>query len=298
MPASIGSQAKLGVGATNPVTTPLEFVSESVRARKTILDTNGIRGTRSRSSERTRAGTYTVGGTIVLHPSPLELNAILGFVMGGAAQVGTPAGKTTFPLAETLPAAFFVTVDRVAKVFTYDLCKVVRARFRASEGQLLEVSLDIEGGTETVAAAGGFPALTLFTDAPFVFHDAVVTLAGATRSMKQFEVTIENVAATDRFMNSQTRAEIPVIDRLVTLQLLTPYTASETALYDQATAGASANLTLTNGNFSLNFDFPGTLQVPAVSPVVSGKGEILLELNGVARKVASTPEFSIILDST
>ena len=298
MAASVGSQAKLGVGPTSPVTEPLEFLSESLRATKTILDTSGIRGTRSHSSERTRGGTYAVSGSITMNPSPSELNDLLEYIMGGTPTVGTPVGKTTFPLGETLPAAFFVTVDRVAKVFTYNLCKIVRATFRASEGSLLEVTIDVEGGTETVANAGTFPALTLGTDAPFVFHDGVLTMQAGARAIKDFELIIDNVADTTRFMNSQTRAEIPIIDRVVTLRCTTAYTSSETALYDQAVAGAAANMTLTNGNYSLNFDIPGVLQVPAATPIVSSKGEILLAMEGVARKSGSSAELSVILDLT
>lgn len=298
MAASVGSQAKLGFGAASPVTSALEFLAESLRATKTILDTSGIRGTRSHVSERTRAGTYTVSGSIVCNPAPDELNGLLQHIMGGAPQVGTPVGKTTFPLAESLPAALFFSVDRVAKVFTYDLCKIVRATFRASEGGLLELTMDIEGGTETVGAAGTFPALTHTTQAPFVFQDAVLTMQSGARAIKDFELVIENVADTTRFMNSQTRAEVPIIDRIVTLRCTTAYAASETALYDQAVAGAAANMTFTNGGFSLNFDIPGVLQVPAVTPIVSGKGEVLLQMEGVARKSGANAELSVILDLT
>ena len=298
MPASVGSQAKLGFGTADPVTAALEFLSESLRANKTILDTAGIRGTRSHVSERTRGGTYTVSGSITCNPAPDELNGLLQHIMGGTPQVGTPAGKTTFPLGETLPAALFFTVDRIAKVFTYNLCKIVRATFRASEGGLLELSLDIEGGAETIGNAGTFPALTHTTQAPFVFHDAVITLSGSTRAIKDFELVIENVADTTRFMNSQTRAEIPIIDRMVTLRCTTAYEAGTSALYDQAVAGAAADLTLTNGTMSLQFSIPGVLQVPAQTPIVSSKGEILLQLEGVARMAGANRELSAILDLT
>lgn len=298
MAASVGSQAKLGVGTTSTVDQPLEFLSESLRATKTILDTAGIRGTRSHVSERTRGGPTTVSGSISMNPSPAELNDLLEYIMGGTPTVGTPAGKTTFPLGETLPAAFFISVDRIAKVFTYSLCKIVRATFRASEGSLLELSIDIEGGSETVGNAGTFPSLTLPTDAPFVFHDAVLTMQAGTRAIKDFELVIENISDTTRFMNSQTRAEIPTIDRMVTLRCTTAYTSAETALYDQAIAGAAADLTLTNGNLSLQFSIPGVLQIPAVSPIVSSKGEILLAMEGVARMAGANRELSAILDLT
>src|SRR5262245_9369250 len=144
MPAAIVALAKLGFGSASPVTKPLEFLSESLRKHGTILDTSGIRGTRSHGAERARVGPSKVSGSIRLHPMPLELNDLGQFILGGTPIVGTPAGATTFPLGEALPAALFFTVDRVTKVFTYDLCKIVRARFAASEGQLLQLDLDLE----------------------------------------------------------------------------------------------------------------------------------------------------------
>lgn len=298
MPASVGSQAKLGFGTTSTVNKPLEFLRESLRAEKQILDTAGLRGTRSHLAERTRAGLCAVRGAIDCAPSPSELNDLLPFILGGAAQVNTPAGATTFPLAETLPAALYFSIDRVAKVFTYDLCKIVRATFRASEGELLTLSLWIEGGSETVSAAGTFPSLTFASDAPFVFMDASITLQGATRAVKELELVIENVGQLDRYLNSTTRGEIPIVDRLVTLRCTTPYTASETALHDQPVAGAAASLLFSNGNYSLKFDVPGALQVSARSPVVDSRAEIVLALNGVARRSAGNPELSVILDLT
>jgi hypothetical protein len=297
MPASLGVAARLAFGGALPVDQPLEFMSESLRARKTILETAGLRGTRSRPAARTRAGTYRVSGNIRCAPAPSELAALLPYVLGGTPQPNTPPGFTTFPLGETLPAALYVAVDRVAAVFTYDRCRIVRATFRAAEGSLLELELEIEGRAEEVSAAGSFPQLAYTVEPPFVFMDAELTVQGAARAIKQVEVNVENLADSDRFLNDLVREEIPVLDRLVSLRALLPYTPAETALYDQPLSAGPAELVFTNGAHVLRFRFPGVVQFPAVSPVVKGRGEILLELSGVARATAAEPELRIELAS-
>ena len=303
MTIAIGSQAKLGFGTTSTVDKPLEFISESIKKVGTILDTNGIRGTRSHASERSRVGPYTVSGQIVCNPTPLELNDLGQFIMGGAPLVGTPAGSTTFPVAEALPAALFINVERIGKRFVYDLCKIVRATFSASEGQLLTLTLDIEGGTETVSATA-FPALTYYTDQPFTFMDAVFTINGTTATPREFEVVIENTPLTDRFLNSTTRASIPIIDRNVTFRCAMPYdTANEIATYDVALASqTTASIVFTNGTKSMTISLAGKFQIQPESPTINGKGEMVLPIGGVARKVGqtlgTTDEISLVIDST
>ena len=298
MPASLGVAARLGFGGALPVDQPLEFLSETLRAQKMVLETAGLRGTRSRPASRTRAGTYRVSGTIRCAPAPGELAALLPYVLGGDPQADTPPGFTTFPLAETLPGELYIAVDRVAAVFTYDRCRIVRATFRAAEGSLLGLELEIEGRSESVAAAGSFPPLSPTVQPPFAFLDAVLLLQGAPRAIKQVEVTVENLADRERFLNEPTRAEIPVLDRLVTLRALLPYTAAEAGLYDPPLSGGPAELAFTNGAYALRLVFPGAVQFPAQSPVVNGRGEILLELAGVARAALGEPELRIVLAST
>src|SRR6185369_10952800 len=104
-----------------------EFLHESVRATRTILDTSGIRGTRSHAVERTRTGTYSVAGRIVLQPTPEELAHLLPRILGAA------ASGTNYAVAETLPD-FYLSIDRGAKVFTYAGCKIVKATFFGNEG--------------------------------------------------------------------------------------------------------------------------------------------------------------------
>jgi Phage tail tube protein len=288
--AAIGVLSKLGLGAASPVSEAYEFLSESVRAEKTILDTSGIRGTRSHPKERTRIGVYRVGGRIVMQPTPEELANLLPRILGAAA-----AGQN-YDLAEGLPE-FFCTVDRVTRVFTYAGCKVVRATFQSSEGQPLELALDIVGKTETVAAAGSFPAIAPGLTAPYVMMDGVLTLLGGSRQFSQFELVIENTPLANRFMNSVTVTDVPIIDRQVTLKTLHPFTAANADLYDQALAGAAGTLAFTNGGYATTFSF-ANLQSPAISPVVSGRGELMLEVRMTAKKSGATNEVAVAHDAT
>ena len=199
MTASIGSRALMGMGTSTPVTQAIEFVSESIRAQKTILETGGIRGTRSHPRQRTRQGTYTVSGSVVMYPAPDETIFLLPFIMGGT------FSSNTIGLAETI-SDLAVTVDRVAKVFSYPVCKASRATFAASQGQLMQLTLDVEGKTETVGNAGTFPSLSnLTTEQPWIFFDAILTYNSVAYSLFDFTLSIDNMPLRDRFTNSQTQ---------------------------------------------------------------------------------------------
>ena len=295
---SMGSQGRLAIDTVLPFdgsSLPLEFDTENLAKTGTIIDTAGIRGTRSHQQERTRTGNYSVAGTIEMFPAPAELNNVLEWIMGGAPTVGTPVGSTTFPLAETIPTRE-VLIDRVARRFEYAACKVNRATFSSREGEALKLALDLVGTTELVTATA-FPTLTYALEAPFVFMDAVLTLQSATRNMKDVTIIIDNVLDV-AFNNSTTASTIVASDRIISLSCLNPFVAADIALYDQALAGATASVIFTNGNFKLTFTFGGRLQFPAESPAVAGKGEIPLRLNGIARKNGTTDELSIVLDLT
>src|SRR5438132_14436575 len=96
-PASMGSQSRLSMAAAGTAiasyTEAHEFVSENLAKKLTILETGGIRGTRSHPAERTRDGTYTVQGTVHYHCSRALLDLLLPRILGG----GSPP---TYSLAE------------------------------------------------------------------------------------------------------------------------------------------------------------------------------------------------------
>src|SRR5688500_10423202 len=104
---SHGYASQLCIDTVAPIdgsSLPLEFDNESLIKQGRIIDTAGLRGTRSHQQERTRAGNYDVRGGIEMYPCPAELNNLLLWILGGTVSVGTPAGSTTFALGETVPS--------------------------------------------------------------------------------------------------------------------------------------------------------------------------------------------------
>ncbi|MFN0051078.1 MAG: phage tail tube protein [Planctomycetales bacterium] len=291
--ASMGFQSRLSMAAAGTAigsfTESYEFVSEEVRKRLTILETAGLRGTRSHPAERARDGTYVVAGTIRFHVTPLMLDLLLPRILGA------PEASDLFTLAETLPE-FDLLIDRVAKRFVYGGCKVRRALFQGRAGGLIELQLEVWGKTEVVSGTA-FPAIAAPLDPPYVFQDGTLTLSGVSRKMMEFALTIDNRLSA-RFTNSQAATDLSPTDRLVTFECRTPYTSDEIDLYGQNVGGAgAATLALVNGGYSTTFTIP-KLQVPDTSPIVQGKQEIQLHLTGQARKSGSTNELAITHDST
>lgn len=290
MGATVGFQGKLGIHANNPVEASFDFLSESLRKTGANISHAGIHGLRGEQSERIRQANFSVGGSISMQACPEELAALLPWGMGAV------ASGTTFALAESLPERY-VTIDRSAKVFTYDGVKVNSLMFEASEGSPLGQTWDLVGKTETVANSGTFPSLTNTLTAPFMFHDAAVTIAGNTEAIKSFRLGINNNLVV-AYNNSQSASFIVAGERQVMLELTTPYSSSETDLYELATAGVAVSIVLTNGNYSITFTIP-KWQVPVQSPSIAGKGsEVGLSLAGICRRSSTTQELTITLDST
>lgn len=290
--ASMGHQSRLSLAAAGTAiasyTASCEFVSETLQKRATIVETAGLRGTRSRPAERTRDGAYTVGGTLMFHATPLLLDLLLPRILGAA------EASDLFALAETLPE-FDVLLDRVTQRFVYGGCKVHRAIFRGRAGGLLELQLDLLGKTET-ASSTPFPSIAAPTDPPYVFHDGTLTLLGASRKMFDFTLTIDNALAA-RFTNSVAATDVSPTDRVIGFECQTPYTSDEADLYGQTAAGAAAaSLAFVNGGYSTTFSL-AKLQLADMSPTVGGRGEIVLTLRGTARKSGSTPELQVTHDS-
>jgi hypothetical protein len=291
--ASMGHQSRLSMAAAGTAigsyTEAYEFRTEGLRAAREIVETSGIRGTRSMPIERTRDGTVRINGTIAFHATPAMLDLLLPRIMGSAEVADL------FAVAETLPE-FDVLIERVAKRFVYAGCKVARATFRATAGGALELDLEITGKSETVSATA-FPTIAAPNDPPYIWSDAVCTVEGSARVVTRWELSIDN-QLNARFSNSNTATDIHTQGRVVTVSMTVPYTSDEVDLYGINSSGASgATFVLTNGGRSITFTV-GALAVADSSPGVSGPGEILLEMNGIAKSSGSTKELSITSDST
>lgn len=289
-----GYNAKLGIGTTSTVDKPLDFLNESLACDETFVDRSGLRGTREHPVEVLRQGIRRIGGQITLQPTAVEWASLLPWILG------TDASGTAYALAETLQSRY-VTVDRSdgtdGKVFTYDGCKVNKATIKASQGELLTLTLELLGVDETPANAGTFPSLTLdLTTGPFIFSDLAMTIAGTTYQSKEFTLTIDNKLDGERFLNSLTRTALIAQDREISLELQLPYGDAEAA-YNTGVAGAAVVATFTNGTVSLAFSM-AKVCFPRKSPTVQGKQEIMLPLHGIAHKSGSTLSLVTTLDST
>lgn len=300
---SIGTLGKLaidvstvtGISDFDGSSTQLEFLSEELRYTEVQAYNNGVRGTRSRVAERVRIAQGAVSGSIVLHPTPVELDILFPLILGSAEVADS------FTLAETIPE-FGVLIERIAKRYIYTGCRVSRATFSGSQGQPITLRLDIEGETEVVSGTswpGTIPAID--SGSPYIFSDTTFSLSAdaSAAEVRAFEIVIDNGLITDRFNNSVTRTIIPAADRVISLNMTVPYTADEADLHKQALAGAAGTLTLTNGGCSTLFTFGNLKTDPAQSPVIGSRGsEIMLGLQMKAYKTGSTMELAVTHDST
>lgn len=291
--AAMGAVAHFGTSANATCEEEYAFVSCDLGKVGTVLERIGIRGSRSHQGADARNGPYSVEGSVVLEPDPVELAKWFPRILGGT------ANGTSYPLAETV-GDFYAFVDRVSKVQTYTGVKVNRATFSGSSADpVLRLSMELVGKTEATANAGTFPALTISTVQPYIFSDCVFTTANSARQVMEFSLTIDNALKTDRFCNSTTRTDIPASDRVVTLSMSLGYQTENVDLYDLGATGPAAvnSLVITNGNYSTNFTF-GLLQAATQSPVINGRDEIMLPLTYIARKNGATAEITVTHDST
>jgi hypothetical protein len=277
-----------------------EFLSESLTTAREVVRTEGLRGTRLHPVERIRQGRQTPGGTVTLQPTYAELVNLLPRVVGANS-------SGTYTVSDTVPVAFQTVIDRVAKVYTYTGCRVGKATFKCGVGQPLELALEIEALTESVANAGTFASLTVSATPPFVWTDGTLTLAGNAVQVMEFETTLDWHLKPDRFVNSLTRTDLPSMDLTVSTKFVVPYTSDTTGLYDGGggVAGVTGNINFTylgagGGAAGVNVKLTyGNLVFPAEkSPAVGSKDEITLLLQGEARKTGSTAPLVVALDST
>lgn len=284
---SIGTFGQIAIDSALPFDTssiPIEVeLPESLHEEAEIIETNGMRGTTDHNSERTREGLKKVSGSIKVPCSRITLDALLPYILGGS------ESTNIFALAETLPE-FYMMVDRGAKVFTYSGCRIAKASFNSSSGQMLMLDLDIEAETETTGDAGSFPSLTFPTEKPYIMKDGVLTLQSATRQFNNFNLTITNQLNTELFENNLTRYDIPLIDREISLATDHPWDTDNVDLVKQALAGAAGTAVFTNGAASgdvLTFAM-AAIQYANKTPTNQAKDVTRLPLEGMVRSLGST----------
>jgi len=224
-----------------------------------------------------------VSGSIKLACSRIALDTLLPYITGSA------ESTNVFALADTLPD-FYLMIDRLAKVYTYSGCRIAKATFTGSKGDMLFLELEIEAETETTGAADTFPVLTVPTEKPYLMADGVLTLVAEERTFDNFSLVIENRLNTAQFENGLTRYDIPLIDRVITLATDIPWSAANTDTVKQALDGSAGSLVFTNAGASgdvLTFAM-ATIQYANKTPTLTGKDVLRLPLEGMVRSSGTT----------
>lgn len=286
MPASIGTYGKLAIGAANPTDIRLRYKDEDLVETLELVDGNAINGVLDRNIELMRDGAKRVRGPINMIPNAYEFQQLLVWILGG-----TPSGSgtVTYPLTQTnnLPEKF-VSIDRVAKVFTYTGVKVNRAVFRATQNGPLELSLDLIAKSGAEADAGTFPSLTLnIANGPFLFRDLAMSVAGTTVKAKEFTLTVDNMLNADRFFNQQTLESIDQEDRRITFETSLPYGDYHALRSGFTSAGTAVVATFTNGGAAMSFSLV-KVAIPYTDPGTPGKTELMLPVSGDACSSGTT----------
>ena len=291
---TMGHATKLGMGAAAPSTQQFEFESCGIGRQGAHIQSPGIRDGRSWHSESVVDGPYTVGGPIVLAPRPDELDFLLPYILG------TAENADVFALAETIPTVV-VDVEKVADSATTayrSTGKFNSATFRSAAGGLLNLELDFQGLDETEV---DFPAIsgTLTALQPYIHHQLVLTIGVTAYQPSSIDITINNALILDRFLNSQTRTELPESDRVITCNFTVPYDANcRNNLYGAAIGGLATTAKWTNGARSILFTF-GVLQFPKPPIIIPGRGaELFASFAGQARMLSTTKELVVTSDSS
>jgi len=295
--ASMPSSFQWGItaaGAALPLTH--RFAPESCTVRRIPLKTepNEARGALSHPIEPSVESQYVVSGTVVMVPRPEDLVRWLPLIFGGSF-----SGTVLTPAA--IVDEFWYGKDRKAKVYNYEGMKVSKATFISRAGQQLRLQLDLEGRIRNVANAGTFPSLSLSTQVPFIHNGAVFNVASTARQFGDFNLVVDNGLILDRMFNSLTRTEIPQGDRLITLEMMTPFRTTELDILEAAVTGIAGDITWTTGGTSLLMQFPA-LQANIEDPEFTDRRqELMLRPVFTAKTLVGDPiadEIKITLDST
>lgn len=269
MSGFIGWQGQLGIGTSSPVSNRLDFQKESVMCHEAFVDTNGMRGTRSRDQARVRQGLRHIGGQIEMQPSDAESQLLLPWIFGGDT------------LTDAL-ATRYITIDRGPGVFTYSSCAVDKCQWHCTQGTALAWTIDVVGVDETVG--GSFPSLNLDQNPPWMFQDLSLSIGGTTVYAKEFDLTLDNAIDKERFFNSITLTQLLAHDRHVNFKTSLPY-GDYSALYALSPGSNPASVTVTatftNGAQTLAFSM-ANVKFPRMSPVIPGREEVFLPLEGIA----------------
>lgn len=288
MSGAAGALTRIGIGLSS-ATMAYDCQNAGLKGDQETVDSNGMRGTRSRIVSRVRRGVTRVAGPLGFVPNGAEIVDLLAWGMGSVT-------SGTYTLLDTLTTRV-VTIDKVAGVFTYAGCAVDNFTLRATKGQAVHLDLNVVGKTSTSAS---FPSIS-YNDAtsPWSFLDCAITIGGTTVFPEDFTIRVDNRIDKDRFYNSATLVSAIAHDRIVTFATELSYGDNAaiygTGLLTNGISGLAVVCTITNGLQVLTLTMNNVV-FPADEPAVSGKREVMLPIAGQAYMAAdgSSRELSVV----
>lgn len=295
MARSMSHATRFGAGTSSGSAATQEFIFVSCNVGKTqgLMDAGGIGGgTRSRRAERIATGVSAVSGSVVIQPTPQDLDFLLPWILG------TDESANSFVLAEALKL-YGVDISKGDDTYRYSSMAVSSAVFRSEVNQFLTLTLNLVGIAETAGIT--FPSIgsSITTKRPYRHHESTFTLGSAARKLKSMELTIDNAVQADFYENASTISDIESGDRIITLTADMPFDADHDDLYEIAIAGISTNtLVYTDGTDTLTFTLGNLKAATEVLAIPARPGEVRLGKTFQAYQSGSTKELAVTSTNT
>lgn len=275
MPPAPTALAKLGIGAADPVTIPLNFRVFEPGITLELRDTNATRGVYEKDGNRVVQARAVVQPRFSAEPTTTELAAILAWGM-----YGTPTGSGTvsYPLGNTPAARFVNFFPNNGDPFFASNCGVDRMTIAGAQGEPIRCDLDLLGTTYDTAHT--FPALVYDqTTHPFVLAQLVLTLGGVSRQTREFQLDVEHNLDRNRFLNSLTLTALVPLRRVIRLTVDVP-SGDNPGFWDDGLAAMTGSAVFTNaGGGVLTITFQD-IRFQPVSPQFPQDGEGYIRLVG------------------
>lgn len=287
----------------------IEFISETMSEHGRTGGLRGIRGTLRREGSRIRNLTSFIYGTITMYLSPNDVDRLADVVWGM-----TEDPSNTFTMSDSLPYFGMLidtdyTVSTNQTPFEFVDCMISEMRLMGKapqfgeqgEPEMVLMQMGIIGSTVTENTSWPSPAPSLPTaaiDAPYIFSDTEsgITILGSVRNVQKFLLSI-NWKTYAKYVNSLTAHSHRPTDRDIRLAFQLPWNSNNQDLYDQAIPGATGSIVFTNGDYGSTFTF-GQMHFPNNTPIIRGKQEVPLTLEGFVTGDGSTADLVIVNDIT
>lgn len=300
---AIGSQSVLGVspmeatfGAATTVDRFYPFVSEGIKRKNRVMQSQGLRGGYLPRGGGRRVFTgHDAAGDVMLEVSSKGFSRILQWILGGTPTIAQQAATAAYLHTHTMGSL----VGRSANVqkqlkdpsgvavgtFTNRGTKVNTAEFKIDVDGILGLSLGLdirEERTDVAAAAASY-----VTDNLFHFQQAVLTIAGVSQAqVYNAAITVNNNLNVDRRHLGNSGLKSEQVDdgfRMVSGTFSADFdTTTLYALYAADTA-ATLDLTFTGPLIASTFFEKLQITVPEIhltgdTPTVGGPGLVRYDL--------------------